>query len=99
MAVFELSDETTSTFADGASFGDVGPYELVRAKADVALDPTHPVNARITDVDRAVRSPDGRVHLRSTMMVLRPVDRARANQGLLAVVPNRGNTGGLPFAV
>jgi hypothetical protein len=99
VTLVELVETEVTPFAGSTGFGAVGPYELVRGHAVIALDPTHPANARLTDIDRAQRGPDGRVGLRSDVMVLRPVERARANGGLLSVVPNRGGTGGVPFAV
>ena len=46
---------------DGRSFGSVGPYVKITARATIAVDPTDPRNAVIADIDRAPRNADGRV--------------------------------------
>jgi hypothetical protein len=100
MAVIELRESSGTAFADGMAFGAVGPYELVRTVAAIAIDPASPANAAITDIDRARREADGLVHLESDVMLLRPYEPARGNGGLLAVVPNRGSVGGaVPFSL
>ena len=47
----------------GRSFGDVGPYERITARATIALDPADEHNAVITDLALAPRT--------------RPADRRR----------------------
>ena len=36
---------------EGRSFGDVGPYVKITARATIALDPADPRNAVIADID------------------------------------------------
>ncbi len=79
--------------AGGQAFGASGPYEKVTGTIEFALDPKDPHNARITDLDRADRAGDGRVHFTSDLMVLRPVDQTRGNGVLLFEVTNRGRLG------
>ena len=45
----------------GRSFGDVGPYERITARATIALDPADDRNAVITDLTIAPRNAEGRV--------------------------------------
>ena len=43
------------------SFGDTGPYEKMVGKVFFAVDPAHPANKRIVDIDKAPRDASGRV--------------------------------------
>jgi hypothetical protein len=81
------------TVAGGQAFGTTGPYEKLTGTIEFALDPKEPHNARVTDLDRAGRASDGRVHFTSTMMVLKPVDPAKGNGVLLFEAINRGRLG------
>jgi hypothetical protein len=75
---------------EGRSFGAVGPYLRITARATIALDPADPRNAVIADIDRAPRNAQGRVEAVSDVVLLRPADPARGNGTLLVDVPNRG---------
>ena len=74
----------------GRSFGDVGPYERITARATIALNPSDDRNAVITDLAQAPRNPDGKVEATADVVILRPADPARGNGTLLLDVPNRG---------
>ena len=74
----------------GRSFGDVGPYERITARATIALDPSDDRNAVITDLAQAPRNPGGKVEATADVVILRPTDPARGNGTLLLDVPNRG---------
>ena len=78
-------------FEAGRAFGDTGPYERIDAVAHYAVDPAHPANAAIVDLDRAECASDGKVRFSGDANFLVPVDPARANRALLLDVPNRGN--------
>ncbi|MFI5780491.1 alpha/beta hydrolase domain-containing protein [Nocardia sp. NPDC051570] len=71
-------------------------YELVRGTVDFAVDPEHPANRSIVDLDRAPRGADGLVRFDADLRILRPVDGGSGD--LLFVVPNRGLLGGAPFS-
>ena len=81
--------ERVPAFA-GRSFGDVGPYERITARATIALNPSDDRNAVITDLAQAPRSPDGKVEAIADVVILRPADPTRGNGTLLLDVPNRG---------
>ena len=85
---FDIS-ERVAAFA-GRSFGEVGPYERITAKAVIALDPADDRNAVITDLAQAPRNADGKVEATADVVILRPADPARGNGTLLLDVPNRG---------
>ncbi|MBB3949924.1 alpha/beta hydrolase domain-containing protein [Aureimonas jatrophae] len=82
--------ETVPAFG-GRSFGDVGSYELVRARAIGELDPKHPRNAVIADLDLAPTEGDGMVGYSTEVEILRPADPAKGNHRLFFEVLNRGN--------
>lgn len=72
------------------SFGSVGPYVRVTARATIAVDPTDPRNAVIADIDKAPRNAQGKVEATADVVLLRPADPLRGNGTLLVDVPNRG---------
>jgi len=67
-------------------------YEELKGRLHFAIDPLHPANRRITDVDLAPRNAQGRVEWDSDVSILVPVDRARCSGRVLLDVVNRGNT-------
>src|ERR1700756_2466740 len=81
----------TEPFAGGEAFGTVGAYEKVVGRFHGELDPAHPLNAIIVDLDKAPRNAAGRVEYASDFFILRPVDLAKGNGALLYDVNNRGN--------
>ena len=72
-------------------------YERVDGRLHFAVDPSHPANARITDLDRAPRDAAGQVRFWADFVLLQPADPARANRRLLYYVVNRGLRTGVPF--
>ena len=67
----------------GRSFGDVGPYERITARATIALNPSDDRNAVITDLAQAPRNPDGKVEATADVVILRPADPTHGNGTLL----------------
>src|SRR5262249_34428149 len=59
---------------DGKPFGDAGPYEKIVGKVFFAVDPNHPANKHIVDVDKAPRDAAGRVLFSADLYVLQPKD-------------------------
>ena len=86
-----LSIERQVSFAEGAPFGDTGPYERLTGSAFFELDPDDPANANIVDLALAPRNTNGMVEFRADLDILKPVDLARGNGCLLYGVNNRGN--------
>ena len=78
--------------ADGRAFGDVGPYEELKGRIRIVVDPTLSANARVTDIEHAPRP----VEFAADVSVLLPVERGRANGRVLLDVVNRGNTVAVP---
>lgn len=80
----------TSPAFGGRSFGVVGPYVKITARATIAVDPADPRNAVIADIDRAPRNAAGRVEAVADVILLRPANLASGNATLLVEAPNRG---------
>jgi hypothetical protein len=81
--------ERVPAFA-GRSFGNVGTYERITARATFALNPADDRNAVSTDLALAPRNADGKVEATADVVILRPTDPTHANGTLLLDVPNRG---------
>ena len=78
-------------FADGQSFGAVGPYEKITGRAYFALDPSLRQNQAVVDLSLAARNADGLVEFWADLFILTPQDSANGNGALLYDVNNRGN--------
>ncbi len=78
-------------FADGAAFGDTGPYEKLVGIARFAVDPDHPRNRDIVDLKLAPRNAEGKVEFEADVFILAPKDLAKGNRAILYDVNNRGN--------
>jgi hypothetical protein len=63
-------------------------YETVEATVHFAVDPEHPANKCIVDLEYAPRDDDGLVRYDADLRIHRPLDGG--NGKLLFVVPNRG---------
>ena len=83
--------EIESPYFSGRSFGAVGQYEMVTAKATFAVDPDHNLNSVITDIDIAPRNQNGRVEAIADVAILRPIDLSKGNGRLFYEVLNRGD--------
>jgi hypothetical protein len=74
----------------GRPFGGVGPYEKIVGKVFFSVDPAHPRNKAIADLDKAPRDAGGRVEFSADLYVLAPKDAARGNGVAFFDVLNRG---------
>lgn len=66
------------------------PYEKLTGRFHGELDPTHPLNAVITDISLAPRNERGMVEYSATFTILKPTELGRASGVLVYQVPNRG---------
>ena len=90
-AIVERLDITSRRPAfSGQSFAGVGPYEFIAGVATVRVDPQHPANQTVVDLDKAVE-PDGFVRFQTDVAILRPVAAEKASRVLIVDIPNRGN--------
>lgn len=85
-----LEITSRGSFVGGATFGSVGAYERLDGIAIGELDPAHPANRGIVNLDKAPRNARGKVEYRSDFCILRPVDPERGNGRILYEVNNRG---------
>jgi Alpha/beta hydrolase domain len=74
----------------GKPFGAHGAYETIVGKVFFSVDPEHPRNKAIVDLDKAPRDAGGRVTFSADLYVLAPKDAARGNGAALFDVLNRG---------
>ena len=73
---------------DGKDFSDVGPYERLDGTVYFEVDPDDPLNAVIVNLDKAPRTPDGRVGFSAPFYILKPVDMARGNRKIFYGINN-----------
>ena len=76
---------------NGRTFGDVGQYQKITAKATIAIDPDHELNQGIVDLDIAPVNADGLVEAVADVVILRPVDLAKGSGRIFYEVLNRGD--------
>src|SRR6516164_5524786 len=67
---------TESPAFEGRTFGAVGTYDRIIARATIAVAPDDPHNSIIVDVDRATRNTQGQVEAVSDVEILRPTNAA-----------------------
>ena len=90
MSAVALDVQHRSVILDGRPFGAAGAYEKLAGTLHFTVDPTHPLHAQITDLERAPRNADGRVEFQGDFYLLKPVEAVRGNRRLLLDVGNRG---------
>src|SRR5215831_12000802 len=78
-------------FAAGQAFGSTGAYEKIVGRYHGALDPSHPLNATIVDLDKAPRNAQGQVEYTADFYILKPIDLAKGNSAIFYEASNRGN--------
>jgi hypothetical protein len=88
-------DETTPLPAAAGTGPAPMPYEAVAGRAFGELDPKHPANALITDIELAPDA-DGKVRYVASFVIYKPVDMSKASGLLWHEVPNRGRV--FPYA-
>jgi hypothetical protein len=88
--VARLRIEGREVLLDGKSFGLAGPYEKLYGRVELALDPEHPTNARVVDLELAPRNAAGDVAVEADFYLIKPVDPARGNGILFYEAGNRG---------
>lgn len=86
----KLEIQTRAIVLDGKPFGTTGAYEKIAGTLRFAVDPTHPLHQRVTDIARAPRNAKGQVEFAGDFYVLKPVDMKKSNGRLLMDVANRG---------
>src|SRR3954466_12521293 len=87
---FEISRVESPAF-EGRTFGAVGTYDRIVARATIAVSPDDPHNQIIVDLDRAPRNAQGLVEAVTDVEILRPTVMANGNRRLFYEALNRGN--------
>jgi hypothetical protein len=91
---FEILKVESPAF-EGRSFGAVGTYDRIVARATIAVAPDDINNKIIVDLDRAPRNAQGQVEAVTDVEILRPTVAANSNRTLFYDVLNRGSKLGL----
>ena len=93
-----LSVEVTERVrVEDAGFGDTGAYEQIVGTITFGIDPDHPRNQVIVNLDRAPRNAQGLVEATGDLLILAPADPARGNGVVLLDIANRGRLTALGF--
>ena len=96
MAVTQMVVTSRQPFADGQGFGDVGPYEQLDGTVYFAVDPEHPTNRLIADLQLAPRDRNGLVHFSADFRIVLAVDILRRRVGDGHVATKHDVVGGKP---
>jgi len=91
MPVIGFDVTRSEPVSGGKDFGNAGAYRRIEAVAHYAVDPEHPANEGITDLELVERDGDGRVLFDGDVSMLVPDDLTKASGALMVEVPNRGN--------
>jgi hypothetical protein len=77
----------------GMTFGSVGAYEKITARAFGEVDPTAAANSLMTDIQFAPRNARGMVEYSTDVVILKPIDPRNGSGKIFYDVVNRGNKG------
>src|SRR4030088_3417330 len=91
---FEIVRVESPAF-EGRSFGAVGTYDRIIARATIAVSSDDSHNKIIVDLDRAPRNPHGLVEALADVAILSPTIAASGNRHLFYEALNRGNKLGI----
>ena len=91
---FEIVRVESPAF-EGRSFGAVGTYDRIIARATIAVSSKDSHNKIIVDLDRAPRNPQGLIEAMADVEILRPTIAASGNRHLFYEALNRGNKLGI----
>lgn len=92
----DITDREAACF-DGERFAETGRYSRLAGRLAGTLDPLHPLNAGIVNLDRAPRDALGQVHYQSDFCLLYPAEPTAGNGFLLYDVANRGTLRSLVY--
>src|SRR4051812_33616804 len=75
----------------GMTFGSVGAYEKIVARVSGEVDPKHPANALITDIQNAPLNARAMVSYSMDVVIVKPIDPSKGSGKIFYDVVNRGN--------
>ena len=90
MGVSRIEVHNRQPYCDGKPFGNAGPYELLEGTAFFSVDPGHPDNSLIADIELAPRNDAGMVPFSAPFRILRPAETGRGCRTVFLDVVNRG---------
>ncbi|MCB1693919.1 MAG: hypothetical protein KDI19_14215, partial [Pseudomonadales bacterium] len=70
-------------FAEGASFGEHGPYQRIEGRVHFEVDPSDRANQAIVDLEHAINSGDRHVRFSADFSLVTPKEPARGSRKLL----------------
>ena len=82
--------KTESPTFGGTEFGKVGQYERLEGIMKCEVDPKHPLNAVIVNIDKAPKNAKGFVEYDVDFVILKPIDMNKGNHKILYDTANRG---------
>jgi Alpha/beta hydrolase domain len=94
--LIRLQIDRMEAFAAGMEFGATGSYVRIDGTAQGELDPRHPLNTAIVNLDKAPRNARGLVEYEVDFNIMRPAEVSRGNRKILYEVVNRGRKNLLP---
>jgi hypothetical protein len=86
---------STAVAFGGASFGSVGPYEVITGTFTDEVDPNDPHNSVITDIALGPKNRNGTVSFTADFQIIRPTNLANSAHRVMYDLPNRGGPGAL----
>src|SRR5437762_7179059 len=84
--------EQRRVFADGMTFGTVGPYERLDGTVYMEVDPADPLNALIVNLDKAPRNARNMVEFSRPFIIMHQMAVSCGNDDIFYGVYMRGNT-------
>ena len=93
--VVRIDVDWRDDIADGASYGNAGPYERLAGRIHYAVDPSNPANRIVTDIDFAPVNGAGLVEFSADFVLVKPKDVAAGNGAVFFDVVNRGRIAAL----
>jgi hypothetical protein len=88
--IIAIEITSRTPFVGGVGFGAIGSYERLDGVAVGGLDPEHPANHNIVNLDKAPRNARGMVRYCTNICMLRPTNPRNGNGRILYEVNNRG---------
>ena len=95
--ITRLNIERRERFANSYEFPVSRAYEKLAGKLHGEVNPNHPLNKTIVNLDRAPRNRQGCVEYWSDFCLLKPLVMARGNGKIFFEAPNRGSKRILSF--
>jgi hypothetical protein len=90
MPLIRFDIQQRAPYAGGRRFGDAGAYEQIDGIAHFAVDPLHPANQAVVDLELAPRDDEGLVHFQADLCIVMPADPRAGNGRAIVELPNRG---------